>query len=80
MSMATEGWGTTLTFKMRAGTHALFCVNVRDVYLLWLNSDGLAKTHVLGSSTYETFVKNANGSITVTCQANATMTAFYNPA
>lgn len=68
-------WGTSLSFNMAAGSHALvFANNVS--YMLWLSGGGLA-VHTLNGTTESVSITASGTTVTVETTVSHTITAYY---
>lgn len=73
--MSNLTWGTSLSFSMSAGSHALVLVNHTAV-MLWLSGGGLETRALYGVVDFITFSSNKT-TITVSVTTDSTITAFY---
>ena len=73
-------WGTSLTFCMPQGHHALVAISHTLLYLIWNNAGGLSSECVYNSgydASRVSIYKDASENITIACTEYQTITAFY---
>lgn len=68
-------WGTSLSFSMAAGSHALVLTN-HTAIMLWLSGGGLASRTLYGTADFITFSLSGT-TVTVSATTDSTITAFY---
>lgn len=69
-------WGSSLTFSMKAGSHAIVFINHTAVFL-WLSGGGLEFRTLFGVVDFISFTANENNITVSVTETNATITAYF---